>query len=348
MKKRIITGFALLAFAVNIGTTALADVPSKGKTARASQLVALLPAADGVATVDAKAFFGTALPTVLSGNQPLLAKVTGHLDEFKGKTGIDLRQFDQMAIGFTARQITGKKFDVEHVVLARGQVNAGSLVGAAKLAANGKYREERVGSRTVYIFAAKEIAAQHKPQTTGSTAAGVEKGISRLPSEIAVTVYDSNTIAFGSMPMLRQTLEGKTKLGSDISTLLNGQVPAVVNFASKMPAGMKSFLPIENDELGKNIESIRYLYGRMDVAAGSATVQTTARTQTAANATGLHETLEGLQLLGKAFLGSTNTADKQVYARMIDNARFTAKGTDVTLDLVVPQSDLDILVSKIK
>lgn len=348
MKKRIITGLALFAFAVNIGTVALADVPSKAKAPRASQLVALLPAADGVATVDTKAFFGTALPMVLSANQPLLAKVTGHLDEFKGKTGIDLQQFDQMAIGFTARQIAGRKFDIEHVVLARGQVNAAFLVGAAKLAANGKYREERIGSRTVYVFAAREIAAEHKPQTTGAKAAGVEKGISKIPGEIAVTVYDSNTIAFGSMPMLRPTLEGKTKLGSDISTLLNGQAPAVVNFASKMPAGMKSFLPIENDELGKNIESIRYIFGRMDVAAGSATVQTTARTQTAANATGLHETLEGLQLLGKAFLGSTNTPDKQVYSRMIDNARFTAKGTDVTLDLAIPQSDLDILVSKIK
>ena len=74
----------------------------------------------------------------------------------------------------------------------------------------------------------------------------------------------------------------------------------------------------------------------------------TARTLQNAQAKSLHETLEGLQMLGKAFLGGSKAADKQVYSRMIGAAKFSLQANEVTLDLQVPQSDIDILVSSLK
>ena len=84
------------------------------------------------------------------------------------------------------------------------------------------------------------------------------------------------------------------------------------------------------------------------MTAGTATVHAAARTMQPAQARSLLETLEGLQMVGKAFLGAAKGADKEVFARMIENAKFTARGNDVVLDLAVPQSDIDILVGSLK
>jgi hypothetical protein len=162
-----------------------------------------------------------------------------------------------------------------------------------------------------------------------------------------VTVIDSTTLAFGSLARVRQTLEGKTKVGTDITGLLQLNPSAVTSFASKLPPGMKSFLPLENDELGKSIDSIQYVYGNADVAAGLATLHVTARTLQNAEAKSLHETLSGLQVLGKAFLSGAKGADKQVYARLIENVKFSLRANEVNMDLQVPQGDIDILVGSL-
>ena len=347
MKKRITVVIALAAVALGLGTFVLADVKNtKAGKVQAAELVALLPASDGVVTFDVKRFFNDALPTLLSKNQPMLAEITGKIEEFASKTGVDIRQFDHVAVGVTAKKREGtRNYDYDPVAIARGDVNSGALIGAAKLAANGKYHEERVGEKTVYIFEAKKIAADQNKKAGNKAPAKV---VDRISSEVAVTAIDSNTLAFGDPARVRQTLEAKTHVGSDILALLAGTSSPVMTFASRVPPGMESLVPLDNDELGKSIASIRYLFGNVDVAAGNASVHATARTVQPANARSLHETLEGLQLLGKALLGSAKGEDKQVYARMIENAKFTTKGTDVIFDLSVPQSDIDILVGYLK
>jgi hypothetical protein len=121
-----------------------------------------------------------------------------------------------------------------------------------------------------------------------------------------------------------------------------------MNFAAKLPAGMSAFLPLENDELGKNIDSIQYLSGTMNVAGDSAALRLMAKTQNDTQAQSLLETLEGLQFVGKAFLGSAKGADKQVYGRMIENAKFSRSTNEVTLNLQVLQSDINVLIGGIK
>ena len=148
--------------------------------------------------------------------------------------------------------------------------------------------------------------------------------------------------------MIQVFLEEIQKVLEIIVSLLDGAPGAVTSFATRVPAGMKSFIPMDNDELGKNIDSIQYVYGNADVAGDLATVHMTARTLQNAQAKSLHETLQGLQMLGKAFLGGAKGADKQVYARMIGNAKFTQRANEVVLDLQVPQSDIDILVGSLR
>lgn len=312
--------------------------------ANTAEIVSLLPASDAVAVIDVKRFLNTALPQLLSGNQQMLAEVTKGLDEAKAKTGIDFRQFDVVAAGVTAIRVKEKEFDFDSVLIARGQVKSGALISAAKLASNGKYREEKIGERTIYIFEAKGVADQNLPNAQGKTAGMVKKAIGGFSKELAVTAVDADTLAFGSLEKVKETISGSSKVGTDVSSLLNKTTSSVMTFAAKVPEGMSTLLPLENDELGKNVDSIKYFYGTMDVADAVTSLSATARTLHAEQAIGLKDTLEGLQMLGKAFLGNAKGADKKVYARLIENVKFTAKGNDVSMDLVIAQPDIDFLV----
>lgn len=330
MKYRIFAVLVLSVLALNLGGSTFAD--SKMKKTGANELVSLLPASDGVMTFDVKRFFDEALPRLLSSDQTMLGKITGEIDKFQEKSGIDIRKFEYIAAGVNSRKVSEKKYDVEPVVIARGQLSSTALIGAAKLASNGKYSEERVGERTIYVFTGTKI---------GNDTAN------KVPDVIAVTTIDATTIAFGTLERVRQTLEGKTKVGLDLTSLLERNPMAVTSFAAKVPAGMRSFMPLENDELGKNIDSIQYIYGNADVAADSASIHMAARTLQDAQAKSLHETFAGLQMLGKAFLGNAKGADKQVFARMIENVKFSVRANEVMFDLQVPQSDIDILVGSL-
>ena len=334
MKYRIIAVLTLFVFVLNFGASTFAD--TKSTKAGAIDLVGLLPASDAVVLMDSKRFFGEALPRLLSSNQALLTKANAKVDDLKARIGIDVRDFDSIAAGVTVRQIGEKKYDGDAVIIGRGQMTSASLVGAAKLASNGKYREERIGERVMYIFDLQKAAA---PKADG--------GFFDNVTEIAVAALDGKTTALGQVARVRQTLEAKTRVSVELVTMLETSMNAVGAFAVKPPAGLKSFLPLENDELGKNIDSIQYVYGNATVAADNATLHVTARTFQNAQAKSLYDTLEGLRIFGRALLGATKGADKQVYARMVENAKFSMKGNEVVLDLTVPQSDIDILIGMI-
>ena len=347
MKNRFFAIIALCVLVLNLCGSTLAH--TKGSKTQTNQLVALLPASDGVLTLDVKRFFADALPKILSANQPMLAGILAKIDEVKSKTGIDIREFEYFAAGVTAKKINAKDYDIDPVIIARGRINAGALIAMAKLAANGKYREVKVGDKTIYIFTAKEIAKQQKPKNlTPKKAEMIDKMIGRLSREIAVTAIDANTLAFGALPLVRQTLEARTHVGSDLTGLLERKEISVLNFAAKVPSGMHAFLPLGNDELGKNLNSIRYIAGNIDVGGESTMLHMMAKTLQNEQAQGLLETLEGLQIVGKAFLRSAKGADKQVYARLIENVKFSVKGNEVAFDLQIPQSEIDVLIGLIK
>jgi hypothetical protein len=348
MKNSIFTAFTLFAMAVNFAAPALADSKQGAtKAGRAGELVALLPASDAVVTMDAGRFLGEALPGLLAGNQTLLGKVNAGLSEVQSKTGIDLRQFDTVAAGINFKKVSEKKFDADPVVVARGQINSGAIISAAKLAANGKYREEKAGTRTIYIFSPKDIAKQHTAGNPKKQAA-IDRTTGMLAKDMAVTAFDANTIVGGSVERVRELIAGRSKVSAELTGYLGRTDGALIDFAAKVPNGMSSLVPLDNDELGKNIDAIRVMYGSMAVTGEMASLNATAKTQQPEQAKGLKETLDGLQMIGKAFLGSSKAADKQVYARMIENAKFTQTGNEVSLLLTVPQSDINVLVGMIK
>jgi hypothetical protein len=310
-----------------------------------NQLASLLPNSDAVLNVQMSRLMNEAMPQVLATKPNYLQDINGKIDEIKTNIGIDLRQFDQLAVGIGYKTVSPKETDFEPLMMARGKFNSGAFLGLAKVAAKGKYREEKIGERTVYIFTPTEIMANNTPNTKNSFLNKMfDKMLNSFKKEIAVTSYDDNTLVMGSLKRVRETFESQTKVNKTILDLASKSPNAILSFGANMPNGASQFLPLDNDELGKNIESINQMYGALDMTSGKATLAVSAKTEKADQAQSLEETLSGLQMVGKAILGGSQKADQQLYARLIENAVIARKANEVSLNLTMPKTDIDALM----
>lgn len=344
MKNKIIAMSAAALLLLSVVGFALTDT-KKNNTANA--LIPLLPASDFVVTLDAQRLQTQGLPQILSSDPEKLAEMNSKIDEFKNRTGLDLRQFQQVAVGLDIKQVSSSATDFNPFILARGTYNAGALVAVAKIVSGGKYREEKIGSRTIYIFTPKEVIEKNSGQGKSSVLGKVVDMVSNgLRGELALTAFDANTVAVGTPARMREALDRKTSVGADVLELIYRHPNSLVSFGGKMPNGLSGLFSLGNDELGNTLNSVRMVSGSFDVAGATALLSLTAKTGQDAQAQTLFETLEGLRMLGKAFLGGMKGEDKKVYARMTENARISRSGSEVVFDLQVPQNDIDILIGK--
>jgi hypothetical protein len=333
---------------------AFARPDTNGKTAKqqkTARLLSIMPVSDGIFVFESKRFLNEALPKVLAANQPILGEITAKLNEVEATTGIDLRKFEQIAVGVTYKQLSAKETDFEPLAIASGDINAGALIAVAKLASKGEYRTEKVGERTIYVFTAKELTQQaptKMPPVNSKIAGTVDSALKGLSKDIAVTAYDGNTLVLGTLSRVRETLEGRTHVAADLVAMLSPKDTSIMSFAAKTPQGMSGLLPLDNDELGTNIDAIVSMSGSLDVSAAGTGLQFLAKTRKPEQAQSLRETLDGLKMVGSAIFGNAKRPDQQVYGRIIKAVRIDSKGTDVSLDLLVPQADIDQLVGGIK
>ncbi len=350
MRSRFFAVAAIAVMLLNVLGIGAADANgARVKKAEVSRLISLLPASDGVVVFDSKRFVNDALPKILSANQPILAEITGKIAEMEAATGIDFRKFDQVAVGVAIKSLTPARHDVESVALASGDINAGALIAIAKLASKGTYREEKIGGKTVYVISAREVLQKTTPQPASSKVAGLmDKALKAMTKEVAVATLDSNTIAIGSTARIRQTLAADTRVSAEITGLLSVKETSVMSFAMKTPGGLSKMFSLDKDELGANLDAIDYFAGSMDVAAAGTSLLVTARTKKAQQAQGLKDTLDGLKMVGGAVFGGSKRTDQQIYGRLIKNAKVENRGSDVSLELLVPQADIDGLLAIIK
>ena len=355
MKKKI---FALLTLwtvvfgAVGVG---FANPKDNKKAKTNNQLVALLPPSDAALTIDANRLFAEALPQVLSSNQPMLTEILGKLEEIKTRTGVDYKQFQQIAAGVSSIKASESGYDFEPLVLARGQFNATVLMTAAKIAAKGKFREEKIGERTVYVFSPQAAVEQgtgavqqSQNKINNSKIAGIiGKFLVGLNKEMALTTYDNNTLVLGSLTRVREMFEAKARISTDVLSLVARKPNAIFNFGAQLPTGLAPFLQLDDDMFGNSLAGVRQISGAMDMAGGTGVVSVLARTAEPAQAQSLKDTLAGFKGFAGVLKGSKRE-DQKIYGRMLENLKIAQTGNDVTIDLQVPQTDIDGLVGEKK
>ncbi len=349
MKLKLFAAALLGVLTLNLAGTAFADVKSKKALPKNSDLLRLMPEVDAVAIFDAKRFFSAGLPQLFSANQPILDEILRSSDELRSKVGIDLRQFETVTVGATVRPGTAAgKYSFDTVFAVRSAMNAADLLAAGKLAANGKYREEKIGERSVYIFQTKEIAAEHGSKVPSVRPETVDSLVNKVDPDIAVTVFDDKTLLAGDLEMVKNTLAGTSKADPVLTKFLTARTGRIFSFASKVPAGFEALVPLDNDEMAKNLRSIRYLFGGFDINTAGVAVDLAARTATAADAKELGEMLGGLRMLGSSLLSSSTTPELKIASRVVDTAKIVNKGSEVSIDLNIAQADVDVLIAKLK
>ena len=121
-----------------------------------------------------------------------------------------------------------------------------------------------------------------------------------------------------------------------------------MSFALRSPAVFSTLLPVDDDQFGKEISSIKHVSGSLDVIPAGASLQISARTEKAEQAKALKQTLSGLQLVGTSVLGRSKRDDQRAYARMLENANIVSRANEVSFDLTISQSDIDLLIAKVK
>lgn len=348
MKRNFFALLLLLAFVLSAVSLAFAATRRTELTnLQTGQLAARLPASDGVVVMDMQRFTKDALPQLLSGRIQLFNEINTHIEQIKNQVGIDLTQFEQVAVGLAIKQSAPGKFDFDPIVLAQGKINTGTLLTTARTVAKDKFREENAGAKTMYVFAMKEILQANKSAAkTPKDEEEFKQMLNRVPAEIAAAALDDNTLVIGLPARVRETVEGRSRISPDILALANRQPNSIMRFGANVPAGISQIWNLDGDDLGRTIDSIRRISGAMNMTGENATVSLVAGTAQAAEANTLNETLQTFQDIGIGLLGGMRGADKQVYARLAQNAKITRANNEVTINVQISQSDINVLLGK--
>ncbi|HKO99453.1 MAG TPA: hypothetical protein VJU86_20805 [Pyrinomonadaceae bacterium] len=299
-----------------------------------STLLAALPESDAVALIKVKRVLDEALPKLLAENPARVAEVNAELAKFKTDTGLDPRSFDQMALGLKYSYPSEGVTKIRTVALARGTFNSGAIVAAGRLAANGKYREEKYQGKTIYLF-----TLDRQLKLAGLWDINVR--------DLAVSSLDGNMIALGDLEAVRGAIDAaKTRkhANPELIALASRDPNSIVGFGGEITEALMQNLRITNGGIARELTAVRTVYGSLGMTASDLELMVAARTVDAYSAKNLGDTVEGLRQLGGLFVGRLS-ADKSALARSaLSNLKITIQGNELQLRTAVAQSQVTPLI----
>jgi hypothetical protein len=316
------------------------NVYGQSKATDITDPVRLLPPSDIVATFDVNRLLTEAFPRLFAKSPATLARMNTELDDFKTKTGFDLRSINRIAIGARDVSPNTSHDKWKGVIITQGNFNAHSLLAFGKLALKGKYQEQQHNGQTIYIFLLNPTEKASQDKTAP------------LPSiELAMAALNNNTLAIGKPESLRMTIDiGKEKAQSSIDMVelatrdpqaliglgINVE-PLMANFPSTVPAKSNSqgltIDPIE--KLGSANSEIKIL-GEMEgefkkIAESIKHVHVS---------TGMTPTTFNVSLIKQI---ATTKADPQT-VKMLERIKVSIQDNDVQIKADAPQQEVADLV----
>jgi hypothetical protein len=329
------TRFLSIVFVVSLLAVGLFSVgvaqTRRGAAATTSQsLLAKLPTSDAVAQVNVKRVFSEALPKLLASNSSKLAEVESQIEQFKTRTSLDPRSFDELALGMKYSYPSAGVTKIGTVAVARGVFDTGAIVAAGKLATGGKYREEKYLGKTIYIFTLDQQVKL--------------LGVLDLKiTELAVTPLDANTLALGDAERVRNTVvasKEKRRLNAELIALATQDPNAIVGFGGNVSAQLLQNLRIGNEAIAKDLASVRQTYGSLGMSDKDLELLVAARTVDASSARSLGDTVEGLKQFGALFTNRLSGMRGVLARSALGNLKITTQGNELRIRTAVAQSDV--------
>ena len=311
-------------------------VPVSPETIAArGSLLEILPQSDAVAFVDVKRILDEALPAILASDSKRLAQVTAQLERFKQQTGLDPRQFENVAVGLRITPNAGG-FDAKPLVLVRGAFKAGALIAAGRFVA--KARQEEYKSKQIFLFdigdALKDIPL-----------------LDKLGTDLAVTEISENTLALGDLATVKEVLDANgdgPRVSRELVALATRNPNALLGLGVNVPTGAiaKSFtLDVESDEIGKTVNAIKQASATLTMMESGAELALAARTEKEAEAKDLTDTLNALKQFAGIAVGSLKTpAQQKLAANALETLKVAQNGNEMQVSLEIKRSDFPALL----
>ncbi|HYE64547.1 MAG TPA: hypothetical protein VD966_03130, partial [Pyrinomonadaceae bacterium] len=300
----------------------------------AQATLASLPASDAVIFVDVRRLLNDALPRVFAGDPAKLAKVNAEVDQFKTRYGIDPRSFDRVAVGARFNNPSANVITTDLVAVAHGTFNAGAIVAAGRLASKGKYREEKYAGKTIYIFSVNDQVKM----------LGL---LNMRVRDLAVSALDANTLAVGELATVRAAIDarsGRGRVSPELVSLATRTPDAIVGFGANMPPNVTQNINLDNEEISKNIASIRQVYGAVGTTTNGFDALAVALTERPEQAQSLSDTLAALKQFGSVLAAQLPGDKGKLAQNALENLRVTTQGNELQIRLELAQTDLAMLV----
>jgi hypothetical protein len=323
--------FAIVMLALATGLQVSAQTRQRATAAQATPgLMTSLPESDAVAQVKIRRLLNEVLPQLLASNPSKLSEVNADIDRFKTRTGLDPRTFEDLALGvrytYPAEGIT----KLRTVALANGTFSSGAMVAAGRIAANGKYREEKYQGKTIYIFTIDETVKLF----------GVLDFAIR---EIAASPLDSNTLALGDATSIRTVIDvsrGRKRGNAELIALASRDPNAIIGFGSNISPTLLNNLDVGNASIMADLSTLRQVYGSVGTTPKDIDLFLAARTVNADAARNLGDTLEGLKQFGALFVNRLTGARGVLAKSALANLKITTQANELQIRTAVAQSEI--------
>jgi hypothetical protein len=326
---------ALVLLVAFFGLTRAQTRPAASST-RTNSLLAALPPSDAVASVKVKRIFDEVVPKLLATNTTKLAEVNSRIEQFKTRTGLDPRSFDELALGLHYAYPAPDVTKIETIGIARGRFSIEAMKAAGKAAATGSYREEKHQGKVIHVFTVNE-----QLKLLGL--------IDLKIRELAVSPLDANTLAIGDLERVRSAIgvrRGTSRANAELIALASQDANAIASFGGNVSPELIQNLKIGNDPIATNLAAVRQVYGSVAMNATNLEVLLAARTVNPDSARNLSDTVESLRLFGAMFVNRMPATKGALAKTALGNLKVTREGNEIQIRTAVSQADVAPLIGR--
>jgi alkylhydroperoxidase/carboxymuconolactone decarboxylase family protein YurZ len=320
--------------ALVLAFSAVAAAQTRRPAPPASTVTSYVPATDALVVVDVKRALNVTMPSIFGNDAAKLAQANAEIDKFKTKTGIDLRTVDLMTIGVQYSYPSAHVTKLDAVAIARGSFSPAAVTAAVRKAgANGQARDQKYRGATITVVNVNDDLKM--------------LGVWNMHlSEIAVSVLDQNTIAFGDPARVRAAIDaGKAgRAPADLVALATHDLNAVAGFGANITRELLASLDVGSDTVAKDVSAIKQAYGSVGSADGNVALTLVARTDSEAAAKNLKDTVDGLRQVGGFFVAGMTEPRKSLAESALSNLKVTTRGNEVEIRTQVTAASLATLV----
>jgi hypothetical protein len=313
MKIRFLNAaFVFIAVLGLLQTGASAQTRTRNSAPAAGGLMASLPSSDAVVQIKIKQLLNEAIPRILANNPARLAQVNTSIEEFKTRTGLDARMFDEIALGAKFTYPGAGVTRVQTVALAKGSFSG----------------------ETVYIFTLDQYVRM--------------LGVFDFKiHELAVTPLDTDTLALGDLAGVRSVLDASRasrRANADLIALASRDPNAVIGFGANLSEQLVNNVDIGNAPIAADLAKLRQVYGSVGTTEKDLELFIAARATNAEAARNLGDTLEGLKQFGALLVGRLSGARGVLAKSALTNLQIITAADELQIRTAVPQADIGPLM----